>query len=103
MATVVLTKDNFKDTINDSKIPVLVDFWATWCGPCRMLSPILDELSNSLDGEVLIGKVDVDAETELAAAFEIMSIPTVILFKDGQMTEKIIGVRPRNYYLNAIK
>lgn len=103
MATVVLTKDNFKDTINDSKIPVLVDFWATWCGPCRMLSPILDELSNSLDGEVLIGKVDVDAETELAAAFEIMSIPTVILFKDGQMTEKIVGVRPRNYYLNAIK
>lgn len=103
MATVVLTKDNFKDTINDSKIPVLVDFWATWCGPCRMLSPILDELSNSLDGEVLIGKVDVDAETELAAAFEIMSIPTIILFKDGQMTEKIVGVRPRNYYLNAIK
>jgi thioredoxin 1 len=103
MATVVLTKDNFKDTINDSKIPVLVDFWAAWCGPCRMLSPILDELSHSLDGEVLIGKVDVDAETELAAAFEIMSIPTVILFKDGQMTEKIVGVRPRNYYLNAIK
>ena len=103
MATVVLTKDNFKDTINDSKIPVLVDFWAAWCGPCRMLSPILDELSHSLDGEVLIGKVDVDAETELAAAFEIMSSPTVILFKDGQMTEKIVGVRPRNYYLNAIK
>ena len=103
MATVVLTKDNFKDNINDSKIPVLVDFWAAWCGPCRMLSPILDELSHSLDGEVLIGKVDVDAETELAAAFEIMSIPTVILFKDGQMTEKIVGVRPRNYYLNAIK
>ena len=103
MATVVLTKDNFKDTINDSKIPVLVDFWAAWCGPCRMLSPILDELSHSLDGEVLIGKVDVDAETELAAAFEIMSIPTVILFKDGQMTEKMVGVRPRNYYLNAIK
>ena len=103
MATVVLTKDNFKDTINDSKIPVLVDFWAAWCVPCRMLSPILDELSHSLDGEVLIGKVDVDAETELAAAFEIMSIPTVILFKDGQMTEKIVGVRPRNYYLNAIK
>ena len=103
MATVVLTKDNFKDTINDSKIPVLVDFWAAWCGPCRMLSPILDELSHSLDGDVLIGKVDVDAETELAAAFEIMSIPTVILFKDGQMTEKIVGVRPRNYYLNAIK
>ena len=103
MATVVLTKDNFKDTINNSKIPVLVDFWAAWCGTCRMLSPILDELSHSLDGEVLIGKVDVDAEIELAAAFEIMSIPTVILFKDGQMTEKIVGVRPRSYYLNAIK
>ena len=103
MATVVLTKDNFKDTINDSKIPVLVDFWAAWCGPCRMLSPILDELSHSLDGEVLIGKVDVDAETELAAAFEIMSIPTVMVFKNGKITDTLVGVRPRAEYQNAIK
>jgi len=93
--TVVLTKDNFDQVISTSDKPVLVDFWAPWCGPCRAVAPIMEELAADYDGKAVIGKVNVDDEGELAAKFRIMSIPTVMLFKGGQVVEKMVGSRPK--------
>ena len=86
----VLTKDNFKQEVLDSRIPVLVDFWAVWCGPCRMLAPTVEELAKEYEG-----KVNVDDEGELAMQFRISSIPTLMLFKNGKPVETMIGVRPK--------
>ncbi|MGE5328207.1 MAG: thioredoxin [Deltaproteobacteria bacterium] len=87
-----LSKDNFDETIN-SEVPVLVDFWATWCGPCRMLGPIIDQLGDELEGKVKIAKVNVDEQKELASRFQVMSIPTILIFKKGEMVEKMVGLR----------
>lgn len=95
MAEIILTKDNFEEEVLQSKEPVLVDFWATWCGPCKMLSPVLDELMTELDGKVKLGKVNVDEENELAIQYNVMSIPTVILFKDGSPVQTSVGYRPK--------
>ena len=92
MAVLHLTKDNFDETIKEGV--TLVDFWAAWCGPCRMLGPIIEELATKYDGQHKIAKVDVDAESELAARFGVMSIPTVLLFRDGAELDKKIGVHP---------
>ena len=91
----VLTKDNFKQEVLDSRIPVLVDFWAVWCGPCRMLAPTVEELAKEYEGKVKVGKVNVDDEGELAMQFRISSIPTLMLFKNGKVAETMIGVRPK--------
>ena len=91
----VLTKDNFKQEVLDSRIPVLVDFWAAWCGPCRMLAPTVEELAKEYEGKVKVGKVNVDDEGELAMQFRISSIPTLMLFKNGKPVETMIGVRPK--------
>ena len=91
----VLTKDNFKQEVLDSRIPVLVDFWAVWCGPCRMLAPTVEELAKEYEGKVKVGKVNVDDEGELAMQFRISSIPTLMLFKNGKPVETMIGVRPK--------
>ena len=103
MAEYTFTTANFKNEVLNADIPVLVDFWATWCGPCRMVAPIIEELSEQYDGRIKVGKVDVDEESALAAQFGITSIPTVILIKDGKAVETIIGYRPKDAYEQAIE
>ncbi len=91
MAEVVITNENFEDEVVKSDIPVLVDFWASWCGPCKMLAPIIEELAKEYEGKVKVGKVNVDDEAELSLRFNILSIPTVILFKEGKEVNRLVG------------
>ena len=102
MAEVVLTKDNFKNEVLESDIPVLVDFWATWCGPCRMLSPIIEEIAEEYEGSVKVGKVNVDDEPELSAQYGIESIPTVMCFRNGEVSDTAIGYRPKSEFEKMI-
>ncbi len=95
MAEIVITKDNFEKEVLNSDIPVLVDFWATWCGPCRMLAPIIEEIAKEYDGKAKVGKVNVDEEEALAIKFGIASIPTVLVFRGGEITDKLVGYRPK--------
>jgi thioredoxin 1 len=97
-----ITKSNFDSEVISSNIPVLVDFWAPWCGPCRMLSPVLEELGNELKDQVKIVKINVDEEPELASRFGIMSIPTVIAFKEGKAVSKVIGFRAKEDFKNMV-
>ena len=102
MAVLHVTKDSFEKEVLKSDIPVLVDFWATWCGPCRALGPILDEVSEEVSS-VKIVKVNVDEESDLAGDFRIMSITTMILFKDGKPVEKSVGLLQKSEVLDLIK
>lgn len=95
MAELVLTKENFKAEVLQSTKPVLVDFWATWCGPCRMLAPVIEELAKEYEGRVVVGKVNIDEQPELAEVFQIQSIPTVLVFKNGQLADMAVGYRPK--------
>ncbi|GGF92062.1 thioredoxin [Paenibacillus abyssi] len=97
---VALTKDNFTSKI-ESGVSI-VDFWAPWCGPCKMQLPIVEELSTELEGQAVIGKVNVDEEPELASQFGVMSIPTLILFKDGQPVDKMVGLQSKDVLKNKI-
>ncbi len=92
---VTLTNSNFDDEVKKSPTPILVDFWAEWCGPCRMVSPILEKLSEEYSGKVRIGKVNVDEQGSLAAKFGVQSIPTLLLFKEGKVVEQFIGATTR--------
>ena len=103
MAEVVITKDNFESEVLKSEIPVILDFWATWCGPCRMIAPILAEIAEENVGKIKIGKVNVDEEMDLAVRFGIVSIPTLIVFKDGQKTNQAVGVMPKEQILALVK
>lgn len=96
-----LTRDNFNEIVKSDK-PVLVDFWASWCGPCRMVSPIIDRIAEEYAGKINVGKVNVDNEGALAAEFAIVSIPTVILFKNGKEVQKLVGVRSEDDYADMI-
>jgi thioredoxin 1 len=94
--TLTLGEHNFEREVLESGQPVLVDFWASWCGPCHAVAPILDELAVEFDGIVTIGKVNVDEQRELAARYRVQSIPTMLLFEGGQIVETVIGAVPRN-------
>ncbi len=97
-----ITKDNFKKEVLESELPVIVDFWATWCTPCRMLGPIIKELSEDLEGQVKVGKINVDEEGYLAQQYRVFSIPTVILFKNGQPAAQVVGLMRKEDLLKRL-
>ncbi|MBQ7480332.1 MAG: thioredoxin [Lachnospiraceae bacterium] len=103
MAELVLTKDNFDAEVLKSEVPVLVDFWAPWCGPCKMAGPIISEIAAEHEGEFKVGKVNVDDEQELAERYSVMSIPTVIAFSGGEVKNKLIGLNSKQAYVDLVR
>ena len=97
------TDDNFKSEVLDSDQPVLVDFWAAWCGPCRAVGPTIEELADQFDGTVKVGKLSIDDNPESPGGYNIHSIPAVLLFKDGQVIETFVGVQPKERYERALR
>lgn len=95
MAELKITRENFENEVMKSNIPVLIDFWAPWCGPCRMMGPIIEQLAEEYVGKAKVGKVNVDEEGELSQAFGVMSIPTIVLVKDGKIVKQAVGARPK--------
>ena len=95
MAELKITRENFENEVMKSNIPVLIDFWAPWCGPCRMMGPIIEQLAEEYEGKAKVGKVNVDEEGELSQAFGVMSIPTIVLVKDGKVVKQAVGARPK--------
>ena len=101
-STVEITDSNFEAEVEQSSVPVLVDFWAAWCGPCRALAPTVEQLAEEYEGKVKVGKLDVDANASLSARFSIRGIPTLLLFKDGQVKEQLVGAVPKATIETAI-
>lgn len=97
-----ITDANFEETVLNSSKPVLVDFWAAWCGPCRMVGPIIDEISNEYAEKAVVGKVDVDTNQEFAAKYGVRNIPTVLVFQNGEVVGRQVGVAPKASYTDAI-
>ena len=95
MAELKITRENFENEVMKSNIPVLIDFWAPWCGPCRMMGPIIEQLAEEYEGKAKVGKVNVDEEGELSQAFGVMSIPTIVLVKDGKVVKQAVCARPK--------
>lgn len=103
MAEITITKENFNDEVLNCEKPVLVDFWATWCGPCRMIAPVIEEIATELDGQVKVGKVNVDEQPEIAIKYGIASIPTIMVFKNGEAVETAVGFRPKEQIMEMLK
>ncbi len=102
MAVINVTDKNFEGEVIKSDLPVLVDFWAEWCGPCKAISPIVDEISNELDGKLKVTKINVDEAQDLAGKFNVMSIPTLLIFKGGEAVEQIVGAMSKDQLLEKI-
>jgi thioredoxin 1 len=103
MATVKINSSNFQSDVLQSSEPVVVDFWAEWCGPCKMIGPALEEIATEMQGQVKVAKINVDENPELAAQFGIRSIPTLLMFKDGQVAANMVGAAPKNRLADWIK
>jgi len=103
MSLIHLTKENFKEEIKDYEGVALVDFWAAWCGPCQMIGPAIEELAKEMEGEIKVGKVNVDEQRELGQEYEIMSIPAVFVFKNGEVVDRLIGAMNKDSYKEAVQ
>lgn len=103
MSVIKITSKNFEEEVSKSDVPVLLDFWASWCGPCKMVSPIVDDVAGEVEGKVKVGKINVDEEQELAQAFSIMSIPTLVVINNGKLVNQAVGVRSKEEILDMIK
>lgn len=103
MSELKITKENFEEVVKKSEKPVLIDFWATWCGPCRMIAPVISQIAEEYKEELVVGKVNVDEEGELAVKFGVMSIPTLLVFKNGEVVNKAIGFMSKEEVLELIK
>ena len=97
-----ITDANFDEIVLKSKLPVMVDFWAAWCGPCRMVGPIIEDISKDYDGKAIVGKLDVDAHQEFAAKYGVRNIPTVLVFKGGELVGRQVGVAPKKVYSDSL-
>lgn len=102
MSAINVTKDNF-DSVLTSQVPVLMDFWAPWCGPCRMISPVVEGIAEEMGEKVVVGKINVDEQPELASRFGVMSIPTLAVFKEGRLAGSMVGVRPKQEILKLLE
>ena len=103
MSEIILNESNFEAEVINSPLPVMVDFWAVWCGPCKVLSPIVEEIGKELEGKLKVGKVDVDNNNELATKYAVMSIPTLKFFKGGKLVGEMIGAAPKQTIMDELK
>lgn len=103
MSVITITSKNFEEEVSKSEVPVLLDFWASWCGPCKMVSPIVDAVAEEVAGKAKVGKINVDEEQELASAFNIMSIPTLVVIHNGKLVRQAVGVRSKEEILEMLK
>ena len=103
MAEIIVTNENYIDEVINSDIPVLLDFWATWCGPCRMIAPIVEEIAAENVGKIKVGKVNVDEQEELAVMCSISAIPPLVVIKDGEVVNKIVGIKPKEDILKLFE